>query len=504
MAFDKKNGVSMLTQPEIDIISQEVLQLLANEGVRIESPKLTDIMVKKGCTLSPSGRVRIPKPLVDELVAFLEPTREKDARDQELHHLCGVDWAHHILWNNREDEVREQLKTRFMMSAFDCGPTTYYDYREQKAKPVDDQIFELMMEFAQATPEIGYTSTWYRQNVPPQIERIDSLVAGIRLTNKLDGIEAIYPEVIKYLVEASEIITGVPGNTSFLAGSECLSPPLIMESRSCEDMLERACRGVHRYHIASMPSTGVSMPVSVAGSIVVGAAELLAGEVAAWCLDPESDISGRMIALVTDLRSATPTSTGPEVAMINLGVRELFEARFGGHVWVEVFLGPCARRPGLQAVFENFFGAANYAKWMGLSDVMYPGMGALHNGGLGSPTQFMLDLDIRKAEWSSRRFELTDEALNFEEIRDRVEHGGDFLSSPHTLSHFREAWKSPLFLPSNPPKGNWDGTEKWILDKCDQMWRDNLAKYEPPVWPEEKLRALDALVVAAKKEFGIV
>ncbi len=110
-----------------------------------------------------------------------------------------------------------------------------------------------------------------------------------------------------------------------------------------------------------------------------------------------------MIALVTDMRSATPTCTGPEVAMVNLGVRELFEASFGGHLWVEVFLSPAAKRPGLQAVFENFLALYNYSKWLGRTGIPYPGMGALHNGGLGSPTQFMLDLEIRKAQWHARR-----------------------------------------------------------------------------------------------------
>jgi trimethylamine:corrinoid methyltransferase-like protein len=481
----------MLKHAEIEVLTKKVLDLLATEGMRFESPELCGIMIKKGCTKSPSGRIRIPRPVIDELVAYLRKTQDRDREDQDLHLYCGVDWTHSVVWNDKRDYIRERLKSGLLMSAFDCGPTTFYDYPEQTIKPVDDPIFVQMMKFAQATPEIGYTSTWYRQNVPPQLERIESLAIGARLTDKLDGIECIFPEVIKYLAEASRILTDRPGDSSYLAGSECVTPPMIMESRACEDMLERQRCGVHRYHIASMPA------------IVMGAAEILAGEVAAWCIDPESDISGRMIALVTDMRSATPTCTGPEVAMANLGVRELSEASFGGHLWVEVFLSPAARRPGLQAVFENFLALHNYSKWLGITGIPYPGMGALHNGGLGSPTQFMVDMEIRKAQWNARGFEVTEETIDFEEVRERTEKGGDFLTSEHTLRHCRELWSSRLFLPSESAQGSWDGTERCILDRCDQLWRANLEKYVPPKWPEDKLKALDGLVRRAKREFGI-
>lgn len=130
-------------------------------------------------------------------------------------------------------------------------------------------------------------------------------------------------------------------------------------------------------------------------------------------------------------------------------------------------------------------------------------MGALHNGGLGSPTQFMMDMEIRKAQWHAQRFEVNEETINFEEVRERTENGGDFLTSEHTLRHCRELWNSRLFLPSEAAQGSWDGTERCILDRCDQLWRANLEKFVPPNWPEEKLKALDDLVIRAKREFGI-
>jgi len=309
--------------------------------------------------------------------------------------------------------------------------------------------------------------------------------------------------MIKYLKEASGIVYGDADKAAFLAGSECMTMPLKLEERSAEDILERRRCSVRRYHVASMPTLGVSTPVTLAGSIVMAAAELLGGMAVCWCADPESDLSARMITLVADMRNGNSTTFGPAYVQYDNAVRQLFGARWGGHCMVEVFFSPTARRPGLQAVFENYYGTSCRRRWDGNPDIPYAGMGTLHNGGLGSPTQLMLDMEIRKAEWSYRSEVPVDaESLDWEEVLRVTEEGGNFLESEHTLRHCRELWLSELFRSDSPFEGAWDGTEKAILDRCDQLWRERLREYRPPAWPAEKLRALDDLLARARAELG--
>ncbi len=493
----------MLSESERELLGNRTQQLLWDVGMKVESEVIAAAMLARGCQQTAAGRIRIPQRLIEEMAAFQRKTQQADQRNQELHYGCGVDWAHHILWNNRPDEMRRRLASEFLMSAFDCGPTTYYDYEHQRCVPVDTAIFVTMMKFAQSTPEIGYISTWYRQDVPPAIERIDSLILGLKHTDKVDGIEAIDPAAIKYLKEISEIVTERPGDSSYLAGSECITSPLIFDRRSAEDAVVRRHCGVHRYHVASMPTIGVATPVTIAGAAVMEAAEILGGMAACYALDPESDLSGRAISLVADMRNGNSTPSGPEPTLVNLAVKELFDAWWGGHLWVEVYLSPYAKRPGLQAVCENYYGLWRYARLLGNAAIPYPGMGALNSGGTGCPVQFMLDKEIRKSQFAVRLPVATDdEHLPFAEICQRVERGSDFLASDHTLRHCRELWTSPLFLTASPDPKAWAGDEKAILDRCHAMWRENLKRYEPPPWPEEKLQALDAVLARAKKEFA--
>ena len=283
-----------------------------------------------------------------------------------------------------------------------------------------------------------------------------------------------------------------------------MTAPLILEKRSAQDILERKKHGVHRYHACSMPTLGVSTPVTLAGAIIMGAAEILGGMAICWCADPESDISGRMITLIADMRNGNSTTFNPSYAQFNNAVRQLFNEMWGGHCMVEVFFSPTARRPGLQTVFENFYGTNCRQRWEGNPDIPYAGMGTLHNGGLGSPTQLMLDMEIRKGQWAYKHeIVVDDETMDFDEILKLTKEKDNFLTSDHTVRHFRELWLSPCFRSDDPTAGAWDGTEKAILDKCEEMWRANLEKWQPPEWPADKIKAMDDLVARAKKDFEV-
>ena len=249
-----------------------------------------------------------------------------------------------------------------------------------------------------------------------------------------------------------------------------------------------------------MITVGINTPVTPAAAIVIMAAEILGGMICTFSQDREADITGRMLASIADMRNARITYATPECSIVNVGVKELFQAHFGGHIRVDGFFITTARRPGLQAVAECCAGAARIARLLGLGEIPYPGVGSLDNGGVGSPTQAVLDIEIKKSEIMARRIAVGEEAIPWAEIVERVEERKDFLSSEHTLENFRALWTSPLFRTDGPPASDWAGDEKAILDKCDQMWRENLKSYSPPELSEDKIRALDQIVAEARRE----
>jgi len=85
------------------------------------------------------------------------------------------------------------------------------------------------------------------------------------------------------------------------------------------------------------------------------------------------------------------------------------------------------------------------------------------------------------------------------ELSDIVRAGGNFLEANHTIRNFRVLW-SPELLLRRQPGLEWDGSERAILDRSQALWRENLARYQPPAWDENTLRALDDVVQRARAE----
>ena len=107
----------------------------------------------------------------------------------------------------------------------------------------------------------------------------------------------------------------------------------------------------------------------------------------------------------------------------------------------------------------------------------------------------MLDMEIRKAQFSLKdSISIDKNELPFKEICAITEENKEFLSHEHTLANFRKLWSSGIFDFKVLD-------EKSILDKCEQSWRDNLKRYQPPEWPEEKIKALEKMLAGAKQEF---
>jgi len=251
-----------------------------------------------------------------------------------------------------------------------------------------------------------------------------------------------------------------------------------------------------------MPTIGVASPVALADSIVLGASEILGGLVISNCADPGSDLSGRMICDMIDMRSASTSCAMPEVAVVNLYVKDLFETFWGGNLWVETFMGTSAKRPGLHAVYENLFGAYCRSFVTGDIDKPYPLFGVLREGGIGSPTQAMLDIEIRRSQFFLKnKIFIDNNHMPWDDFKEIISKGGGFLDDKYTLDHFREKFSSNVFLTNEPGLDGWEDTEKDILDTCDNLWRKNIKeKYRKPDVAEDKQKALLDVLKRAKEE----
>lgn len=495
----------MLTPDQVAILEKKVYTLLADVGMLFENDEVKRALLAAGCSETPSGRIRIPAKLIRELVAYQKPSQAEDADDQSLYQFYGpgVAYTHFILYKRQKAEMKKKMWREFKMSVFGSGPNKFYDYPSKQSVAATTEHYVQMLKLVHATPEFGYITPWYRTDGHPRLEHLEALILGCKYApDKVAGIEPMYHEEIKYVKEIGEVMgVSAADNVPYLSGSISINRPLVGDARNLDQLVERHRRGIRRFRVATMPSFGLSTPATMAGAIVMTAADVIGGMVAIRCIEPNPELTGRVIANTIDMRNAACTSCAPEPTLLNIGVKELFDAVFGGHLWTEPFFAVSAKIPGLQAVYENFYGAYRYSRLTGLTQ-LYPGLGNIGYMGTGSPTQAMLDMQIRKSQAIMKtQIEVNEETLAYNEISEVLNSSQDiFLDREHTVRHFKEIFTSPLFL-NEQPSAEWPGDEKCLLDQCDQMWRENVRKYEPPSLSKDKLRALDGILKRAEQEF---
>jgi len=112
-----------------------------------------------------------------------------------------------------------------------------------------------------------------------------------------------------------------------------------------------------------------------------------------------------------------------------------------------------------------------------------------------------LDMEIRRSQWALREsIAVSDAAIALDDIRECVLEQETFLATEHTLDHFRELWNSPVFPLSMPAAAGGAPDERRILELCDERWRANVERWQPPDLPADTLRALEGVVERANRE----
>ena len=91
---------------------------------------------------------------------------------------------------------------------------------------------------------------------------------------------------------------------------------------------------------------------------------------------------------------------------------------------------------------------------------------------------------------------MTEDALALVALREVIGEDQTFLDHDHTLAHLRELWR-PQVVQWGPPEST---SERTMLERARDLWQDNRSRYEPPNWPDDVLRELDRVRLAARRD----
>ncbi len=461
----------LATDDQLQRIYDGALDTLESVGLLVQDDELKHLMLAAGCADGPDGQVQIPRALVEEMLA---PRRAKPDVATEP---ARVDY-----------EPRPGIGGQ--LAQFYLDPDT-----ETRLPGSRDLLAELV-RFGHAWSGGGAGPVLLCRDVPPLVEPMEAVIT---IGENTTTVTSAYPHTadqVAYLAEMGEILNGAAN--SLIGICIFLVTPLRMDLRASQLLVDLMGRGAHVW-IGTQPASGASSPVTVAGTVVLGVAEILAGWTAAYILDPEAMPSGGICSGTLDMKTADVSYCAPESMLQDLLCVELFRELCGGRCSVAGGSDYTdAKRPGSQKAFEAAFEAITI--WMHAGSPPGMGSGLVESGKTFSPVQFMLDHDFgRHVGRFAQGVTFTDDDLALDSIREvGLGIGRNHMATDHTLSGFRSLF-DPLLLDRSARAD--DATEAdaegRLLARAWDEFKAVRARYEPACVGDDKLAALEAVAARA-------
>ncbi len=249
--------------------------------------------------------------------------------------------------------------------------------------------------------------------------------------------------------------------------------------------------------VGPMAQMGLSAPATIAGTMALENAEIMAGICITQLVRPGMPVCYGGICHAFDMRTAQMIFAGPDQAVFSVAMTQM--GKFHGlPVYINAGLTD-AKRPDAQAGAE-------------IAATLLPGAAAGadifgHMGICGVDQAASLDMLVLQHEIigyvnsAVREIEVSDETLALDVIA-KEGPGGMFLATDHTMAHFRrELWFPALFDRRRYEAWRAAGASD-TETRCRRRKEEMLRTHEPVPLPADLERECDRIVAAAARELG--
>jgi len=259
---------------------------------------------------------------------------------------------------------------------------------------------------------------------------------------------------------------------------QCTIAPLQHDAGVMDSGIEFAKAGVPLVYFC-MPQLGATGPATLAGSLVVGNAEVLSALVMTQLAVPGAAVIYGLGIAPLDMRTTIRAGGSPEHALCSAMATEL--AHFYGLPSC-VGVSSTANAPGDQVCVETFTGVS--VPLMAGADLLC-GIGQLEDGSCLLLEEIPIEDEIVGVVARLCRGEVVNEDTLALDVIEKVGVGKDYLAQRHTLEHIRTEHFAPGLM-ERLSYDAWIGRgRKSMLDRARQKVTQILADHEvPPLEPD--------------------
>jgi len=428
-----KGKFSVFEKEELERLHEGALRVLAETGLKVRSEPALVLLRSAGCDVDLRSQIaKIPESVVSEalknadkefVLASRDRSRDINIPAESHPFICTDGFAIEIL-DAETGERRRSTNDDLAKFARMCDNLDSLDFFWPIVNPGD---------------------------FPSNVQMPRAFLTALENTGKHLQHEAMSAQVARLQIDLAGLVVGGTKELwrrPILSSVQCPVAPLVFEEGSIEGAIEFARAGVPVVYM-SMPMMGGSAPITIAGAVLQGHAEVLGGLTISQLARKGARVIHSVLTGPIDMQTGVWASGSPENAIGNAGAAQL--AKHVGLPSMEGGFGTSAKTPGIQAGYEKISTMIPSAT---VGADIITGIGGLDDAKCMSMVQAVIDAEM----WTyvmrmQRGIEAIDSSLGIEAIG-QVGPGGLFLKHRDTLSKFR----SELWMPT---LGQRQGQEDW-------------------------------------------
>jgi trimethylamine--corrinoid protein Co-methyltransferase len=464
---------------DLNKLHQGTLKILSDTGLIVDDDESLELFSEAGAEVDTRTKlVKIPISLVEEAIT-LAPSK--------------------VLLAGRGDNGFYIGDGQVRFCSFGEAPQLFDPYTQQlrNVKKCDVENYALIVDNLSGHDMCW--DAWVPSDVPSSVYTLHSLDAYFNNTEKPVCIATPNGHLAQATVKMSKAVAGgdqaLRDKPLCIAGT-CPKSPLYLDCGICESIIILARAGVPNMNMSAVTSGGTG-PVTLAGSIVVHNAEMLACLVLSQLAAKGAPFIYGACTSALDLRRATATFGCPELGMFSAAFSSL--TKYYGLPNVVAGLWTDSKDSDMQCGHEKTLNGLLPA--LAGADMVF-GTGCLAAGMIGSFGQLVADDEMITMMQRTLKGIAVDDINLALDIIDRVGPRGNFLAQMHTVKHMKQSQVHTNLLDRNG-FSEWAATgKKTFKELADEKAVAILKNHIPKPLSNEVKNALAKIIEETEVELA--
>lgn len=324
----------------------------------------------------------------------------------------------------------------------DGFPVRIWDYGAAAPRPSTRADLDRWATLADAVPSVDFVwPSVTPTDLPPGAAFVGGLRTAYEATTKHVQYQAITREQARAEIAMARAVAGgeeANAKRPHFSSVACIIAPLQYDAGTTDAVVEFARAGIPVVAM-TMVTPGITGPVTLAGSLALANAEVLASLTISQAAREGAPVFYCFVCAPLDMKTGGFVSGSPEYGLLSVAGAEM--ARHYGLPSMMGGFGNTSKAPDFQLGYEKAL-TTSVAALAGCD--LLTGIGGLVDSSTVSLEQVLLDAEIwEQVRRTAAGLDVSEEAIAMDVI-EAVGPRGSFLRHPHTLAHFRSLYMPRL------------------------------------------------------------